>query len=237
MQSMQSTVALGDSVPAGSACGCVPYPELSASSLTRPGGPAVTAANDAVGGYTTEDVLTQVRSDPGVMSHVAQADVVEIEAGANDVGYTDGCGMAVACYSGGVATVGQHLAEIVARVRELAGGHPVAVVLLDYWSVWLGGRYAKAQGPAYVDLVGALTDQVNSVIKRTAARTGAGYVDLRAALKGPDYTEDETPYLAGDATIRTRPGTSRSRPRWSTSSPRPCRADRRQGLRATAAQP
>lgn len=198
VSSMRSTEALGDSVPAGSACGCVPYPQLSASSLTVPGTREVTAANDAVGGYTTGDVLTQVRSDPDVMSRVAQADVVEIEVGANDVGYTEECGTSAACYSPGVATVGQNLAAIVARVRELAGGHRVAVVLLDYWSVWLGGRYARAQGPAYVDAVATVTDQVNSVIKQTAARTGAAYVDLRAAFKGPDYVEDETPYLAGD---------------------------------------
>jgi hypothetical protein len=29
--------------------------------------------------------------------------------------------------------------------------------LLDYWSVWLGGRYADAEGPAYVDAVGSVT--------------------------------------------------------------------------------
>jgi acyl-CoA thioesterase I len=68
----------------------------------------------------------------------------------------------------------QNLAEIIARVRELTEGHPVLLVLLDYWSVWLGGQYAEAQGPAYVD----------------------AYVDLRAAFKGPDYAFDETHHLS-----------------------------------------
>ena len=72
-----STVALGDSVPAGTACDCVPYPELAASSLTVAGSREVTAANDAIGGSTTEGVLAQLSSRPDVSSRVAQADVVE----------------------------------------------------------------------------------------------------------------------------------------------------------------
>ena len=72
------------------------------------------------------------------------------------------------------------------------------VILLDYWSVWLGGQYAEARGPVYVDAAAELTDQVNTVIKGTAAQTGSAYIDLRAAFKGPDYAYDETRYLASD---------------------------------------
>jgi len=196
--SAYSTVALGDSVPAGTACHCVPYPEVAASSLTVAGSREVSAVNDAVGGYTTEDVLAQVRSRPDVSSRVAQADVVEIEVGANDVAHSRSCGTAAACYAPGVSTVEHNLGEIVARVRELTQGHRTLVVLLDYWSVWLGGQYAQDQGTAYVDAAARVTDEVNSVIKQTAAKTGSAYVDLRAAFKGPDYAYDETHYLASD---------------------------------------
>jgi acyl-CoA thioesterase-1 len=72
------------------------------------------------------------------------------------------------------------------------------VILLDYWSVWLGGRYAAAEGPAYVDAATTVTDQMNDVIKDTAADTSSAYVNLRAAFKGPDYAYDETRYLASD---------------------------------------
>src|SRR5512141_762402 len=81
-----SLVALGDSVPYGSNCGCIPYPQLSASSLTVP------ATREAVAGFTTEDVLMQLRSDPDVVSDVRKAYVVEIEVGANDVAYSGSCG-------------------------------------------------------------------------------------------------------------------------------------------------
>jgi acyl-CoA thioesterase-1 len=193
-----SIVALGDSVPHGTSCGCTPYPELSATSLTEPGTREVTAMNDAVGGFTTADVLTQLRSDDDVISQVSMASVVEIEVGANDVAYSGSCGTSVACYQPRIRSTQQNLDEIVARVRDLTAGRPVLLVLLDYWSVWLGGQYAEAKGPAYVDAADGVTDQVNNVIKTTASNTGAAYVDLRAAFKGPNYTYDETRYLASD---------------------------------------
>jgi lysophospholipase L1-like esterase len=158
----------------------------------------VTATNDAVGGFTSADVLTQLRTYPDVVSDVADADVVEIEIGANDVAYGRSCRTLVDCYQPMIRSTEHNLAEIVARVHELTKGHTVLVVLLDYWSVWLGGRYAEAEGPAYVDAAAAVTDQMNTVVKGTAAQTGSAYVDLRAAFKGPDYSYDETRYLASD---------------------------------------
>ena len=191
-------MALGDSVPHGSNCGCTPYPELSGNGLAAPPERTVTVANDAVGGYTTHDVLTQLQSDPVVIDQVRTSDVVEIEIGANDVAYSGSCGTSVACYQPTIPVVEKNLATIVARVHELTTGHQVLVILLDYWSVWLGGQYAAAQGDAYVAAAAEVTDQVNTVIKSTASTTTSAYVDLRAAFKGPDYAYDETHYLAPD---------------------------------------
>lgn len=193
-----SVVALGDSVPSGYNCGCTPYPELSASSLTVPTTRDVTATNDAVAGFTSADVVKQLRSDSEVISDVTKADVVEIEVGANDVAYTGSCRTSVACYQPMIPLIKQNLPEIVAQVRELTKGRPVLVVLLDYWNVWLGGQYAKARGLVYVNTSDTVTDQVNTIIKATAVETGSAYVDLRAAFKGPDYDDDETGYLASD---------------------------------------
>ena len=193
-----SLVALGDSVPRGSNCECTPYPELSASSLTVPATRQVTATNDAVDGFTSADVLTQLRTDFDVASDVANADVVEIEIGANDIAYSRSCRTSVACYQPMIRSTEHNLAEIVTRVHELTVGHEVLVVLLDYWSVWLGGQYAEAEGPAYVHAAAAVTDQMNTAVKGTAVQTGCAYVDLRAAFKGPGYAYDETRYLASD---------------------------------------
>src|SRR5262249_53034002 len=134
----------------------------------------------------------------GVIDHLRRADVIEIEVGANDVGYTTSCGVEVKCYEPRIPTIEKNLAAIVGRVHELASRRKVLVVLLDYWSVWLGGQYAAAKGEAYVAAAEEMTDQVNAVIKSTAAKSGSAYVDLRAAFKGPDYSYDETHYLSND---------------------------------------
>ena len=72
------------------------------------------------------------------------------------------------------------------------------MVLLDYWSVWLGGEYATAQGQAYVDAATAVTTSVNDTIHAVARATGSSYVDLRTAFRGPDDAWDETHLLAPD---------------------------------------
>ena len=193
-----SIVALGDSVPYGSNCRCTPYPPLTASGLTAKTGQTVTAANDAVAGYTTSNVLHQLQSDTAVIDRVRRADVVEVEVGANDVAYSQSCSTSAACYAPKIPAIQTNLDAIVARVHELTAGHKVLVVLLDYWSVWLGGQYAAAKGDAYVHAAATVTDDVNTAIKTTAAKTGSAYVDLRAAFKGPDYAYDETHYLSND---------------------------------------
>ena len=195
---LRSIVALGDSVPYGSNCDCTPYPPLTADGLAATTGQSATAANDAVPGYTTSNVLHQLQSNKAVIDHVRTADVVEIEVGANDVAHSQSCGSDVACYATKIPAVQTNLDEIVARVHALTSAHKVLVVLLDYWSVWLGGTYAAAKGDAYVDAAAAVTGEVNAAVKSTAAKTGSAYVDLRAAFKGPDYAYDETHYLSND---------------------------------------
>ena len=122
----------------------------------------------------------------------------------------------------------KNLTAIVDRVHGLTVGHRVLVVLLDYWSVWLGGAYAAEQGEAYVATAQKLTDEVNTAIKSVATGSGSAYVDLRAAFKGPDYAFDETIFSPTTATTRTRPATSRSPQPPSTSSNPPCMPERRQ---------
>jgi lysophospholipase L1-like esterase len=185
-------------VPRGTNCDCRPYPPLSADGLAATTGDTVTATNDSVAGYTTADVLRQLDSDGNVIGHIRAAHAVEVEVGANDVAYTSSCGTAVDCYAPKIPTIEKNLAAIVRRAHDLASGHEALVVLLDYWSVWLGGKYAAEKGDAYVDAAATVTDQVNDVIESTAAANGAAYVDLRAAFKGPDYSYDETHYLSSD---------------------------------------
>lgn len=185
-------------MPRGTNCNCTPYPQLAADDLAKSASRKVTATNDAVNGATTSSVLSQVDSDASVIGHLRDATAVEIEIGANDVSQTQSCGTSVKCYDPRLAPLEKNLAAIVARVHELTSGHKAVVVLLDYWSVWLGGKYAAAQGPVYVSTAEQMTDEVDSITKTTASETGSRYIDLRAAFKGPNYTYDETHYLSSD---------------------------------------
>jgi lysophospholipase L1-like esterase len=194
-----SLVALGDSVPSGYACKCTPFPQLSAQGLAASTGQAVTATNDAVAGYTTSNVLKQLSSDTTVIDQVRKADAVEINLGENDVPYNaNSCGTSVECYAPLVPVMQKNLAAIVNRVRDLTSGHKVLVVLLDYWSIWLGGTYAREKGHAYVSAARQMTAQVDSAIKTTATQNGSAYVSERRAFKGPSFGYIESHYLATD---------------------------------------
>jgi lysophospholipase L1-like esterase len=142
-------------------------------------------------------VLEQLTSNRDVMRHVRKADVVEIEIGANDVAYNKSCGTSVECYAPKLPAMEANLKAIVRRTRTLVSGRKFLVVLLEYWSVWLGGKHAAAKGEAYV-AAEEMTDRVDTAIASTAAKNGSAYVDLRAAFKGSSYAYDETHYLSSD---------------------------------------
>jgi len=190
--------ALGDSVPAGTACGCDPYPQLTAADLERAVGHTVKTWNDAVAGYTSTDVLQQLESDSRVMDDVRNSGIVLIEVGANDIGYSTACSTTLTCYTPELPQVEANLRKIDARVHELSQGHPVEIVFLDYWSVWLGGHYAEERGPEYVATAEALTDAVDDLIRTEAHASNSSYVDLLTAFRGPDRVWDETHLLAPD---------------------------------------
>jgi lysophospholipase L1-like esterase len=194
-----SIVALGDSVPSGYHCNCTPYPQLSAKGLSASTGETVAATNDAVAGYTTTNLLDQLKSDTAVIDAVKKADALEINVGANDVPYNaNSCGTNVECYAPLVAPMQKNLAAIVTRVHDLTSGHKVLVELLDYWSIWQGGTYARNKGQAYVQAARQMTAQVDSAIKTTASQSGSVYVSERRAFKGPSFGYMETHYLATD---------------------------------------
>jgi len=198
LEGVTAIAALGDSVPYGSACRCTPYPELTGDDIAHAAGHRVDTANEAVPGAVSGDVLAQLDNDAKVIGRVEDSHAVLVEVGANDVANSSACGTDVACYDQKLPQLISNLDAIVGRIHELTAGRRVAIVLLDYWSVWLGGQYAADQGPAYVDAANALTTSVNDAIQSAAGSSGSIYVDLRAAFRGPDYAWDETHLLARD---------------------------------------
>jgi acyl-CoA thioesterase-1 len=190
--------ALGDSVPYGTACHCTPYPQLTGADVGRVAGHPIETSNDAVPGYRTSDVLAQLEHDASVIGRVERSEAVMVEVGANNVAYSSTCATNVACYEQELPQLTNNLDGIVTRIHKLTAGHRTAIVLLDYWSVWLGGQYAVAQGQKYVEAATAVTVSVNDTIKTVARTSGSIYVDLRTAFRGPDDAWDETHLLAPD---------------------------------------
>jgi lysophospholipase L1-like esterase len=191
-----SVVALGDSVPSGGACSCVPYPQLVAATLGRRAGHPVVTHNDAKGGITTADVLHQVRRSSKIRADIAGAQVVIITIGANDIS-SPTCGLSVHCYSWFVRRIGRQLDAVVQEVLLLKHGAPVTVVLTGYWNVWRDGAVARRRGPAYVATSVALTKGTNGQIRVVAARHGLTYVDLWVPFRGTTDADD-TALLAPD---------------------------------------
>jgi acyl-CoA thioesterase I len=198
LEEVTSLTALGDSVPAGTACNCTPYPQLAAADIAKLAGHRVQTVNDAAAGYESKDVRAQLDTDHTVIGDVERSQVVTVEIGANDVGYSAMCGTTIQCYERKIPQLDNNLRTVVARILHLTAGHEVAIVLLDYWNVWLGGQYAKNRGPAYVAAANTVTDSVSDTISAIARSTRALYVDLRTAFRGSSNAWDETHLLAAD---------------------------------------
>jgi lysophospholipase L1-like esterase len=194
---VQRVVGLGDSVPAGSACDCTDYVNLLARGL----GDDVQSTNLAVPGQTSSGLMDQL-SSADVRTAVANADVVVVTIGANDVEADDPstCGSAQdepACYSAELTGLSQNLDRVAAAVVALT--RPGARVLLTgYWNVFLDGATARAQGADYVRIADAVTREVNTRISAAAAAHGAVFVDLFTPFRGADGSKDCTPLLADD---------------------------------------
>jgi lysophospholipase L1-like esterase len=189
--------ALGDSVPYGTACKCIPYPRLTAADISHVARHSVKSMNDSVPGYTSEQVMDQLETNRAVQFHVAVSQAVLVEIGANDVHFSAKCKTNVACYDRRLPRLQHNLGAIANRINRLTGGH-VTLVMLDYWNVWLGGKYAAAHGPAYVDASHRVTASVSNLIRRVAIAHGGYWIDLRTAFRGPNDSYDETHLLAPD---------------------------------------
>lgn len=164
-------VALGDSVAAGSACSCLPFPELVREAASTARGGDAYLLNAAAGGVTSADVLASVRDDDtAVATALPRATVVLLTVGANDFpeALAAGCDAALACYGSRVAAMQTAVGGTIARIAELSRAR---VVVTGYWSVFRDGAVADERGAAYVVTTRALTNRVNDALRAAATRS------------------------------------------------------------------
>lgn len=192
-------VGLGDSVMAGTACGCAgivsSYAARFAAVTHRP----VTGLNLGVPGDTTLDLRRRLGA-PQFGQAVAGADVVIVIVGANDLaplrqrweaGYCP-----ASCYLPPIHAMGSRLSRDISKIRALRHGRPATIVVTTYWNVFVDGAVARAaEGEAQLEWSKDVTEAAGQAGCAAARQHGAVCVDLtrRFAQDG-----DPTPLLAAD---------------------------------------
>lgn len=206
---VHTVVGLGDSVPTGSACGCDDFVTRLVRTLGARQHTPVRGTNLAVGGATSADAVDQL-ADPHTRAALADADLVVVTIGANDVEGTgdptscpssdrqDGDGVVAACYGPRLSRLEDNLDRLLGRVSAAATAPGARILVTGYWNVFLDGAIGRAKGPAYVELADATTRAVNTRLAAAAKAHGATYVDLFTAFRGSDGGDDCTALLADD---------------------------------------
>lgn len=199
-------LALGDSVPAGAACSCTPFPELYGELLARRTGASVRVTNEAVNGLESAGLLAQLQ-EPEVSAAVARADVVLVTIGANDFSerhddVVEGrctAGTSTACVDEELSGLRANLTRILRDIRSLREGRATSVLVTGYWNVFEDKEVAeRAFGAEGLEASIQLTHQVNRAIRAVVAKAGADYVDLFTPFHAPGLTEDSLLAADGD---------------------------------------
>jgi lysophospholipase L1-like esterase len=194
-------VALGDSVPAGSACHCRNFVSSYGDLLARWAGHPVAVTNFARGGAQTADVLRQLRQ-PAVRHAVHNATTVVLMVGANDFyrpfkRVRDGANKSTV-YRAAARRVQQNVEQTIRQIRALHDG-PVTVVVLGYWNVVKDGKVGRRDyGAAGVRAAKSATGWANGALKVAARTEHAVYVPTYRAFKGANGHRDPTRLLAPD---------------------------------------
>lgn len=195
-------VGLGDSVPAGTACGCTSYIALVGQQVAVRAGRSAVVSNLAQPGLTTAGLTTQLQ-DSAVRGKLAVADLIIVTIGANDFDQRllteSDCRpvTGLSCYQDAIGTQRTLLSAVLAQIAALRASSTVTVLVTGYWNVFLDGQVGAAQGSDYVAGSNALTLAENALIASLATGYGDTYVDLYTPFKG-DGTRDDTDLLAAD---------------------------------------
>jgi lysophospholipase L1-like esterase len=195
-------VGIGDSVTKATGCACPGFVEPYAADLpTSADGPA-SALNLGMNGLTAAGLRTLVTTPSPTAASVAEADILLVTIGANDLlpllpkWRASGC--PAACYTPAVDAVGSDIGDIPTAAKTLRGNHPTRILVTDYWNVFADGDVARArETPAYLLWSDELTRALNSRICAAARGAGAICVDLYMPFKG-NGSQNPTTFLAGD---------------------------------------
>lgn len=196
-------VALGDSVPAGTACHCANFVALLGDRIAAALHRRVLVINDARPGEDSTGLRADLDGGSAIGDDVANTDVVVVNIGANDVSFNDysdaGCAAEhTACYTTVFSMLRANLTAVVHRISALRHGQDTQVVVVGYWNIWQDGSVGEAKGPEFQQVSRDLTSAVNRTLQQVALAGGLSYVDLVTPFHGADGASDVDAMLADD---------------------------------------
>lgn len=168
---------------------------------TSAGGPA-RGVNLGGNGLTAAGLLTLVTTHTLTTEGVAEADILLVTIGANDLlpllAKWRASGCPAACYTPAVDAVGSDIRDILTAAKTLRGNHPTRIMVTDYWNVFADGDVASAsETPVYLLWSDELTRALNSRVCTAARGADAICVDLYAPFKR-NGSQNPTKFLAGE---------------------------------------
>jgi lysophospholipase L1-like esterase len=193
-------VGLGDSVTAGTACGCTTFIDLYAAGLAERQNRPVRALNLGRAGLSSVGLAQQLATAP-VHAQLARADTVVVTIGANDlvplVRKWQDRGCPQECVAAPVSAMRDQLSGALAQLRqELPPG--ARVLVTNYWNVFEDGDVAdRLYGDGFADWSDAVTKSANAAICAAANDADDHCVDLYEPFEGAG-DRDPTALLAGD---------------------------------------
>lgn len=210
-QAMGYYVALGDSLAAGYQPGVGDDKDGgyvgAVHDAIRETSPKTRLVNLSCSGETSVTLVSGGRCDYELGSQLAQAvdfltdhgkftRLVTIDIGANDVQRcVDRTTLAVdlPCVSAGMTAVATNLPLVLDKIRALAPN--AKVVVLDYYNPFLATWLLGPGGQTTAQLSVLLQTQLNAIITRAAADSGAALAPISTTFKSTDWTLVTAPGL------------------------------------------
>lgn len=229
-----SVVAIGDSIPFNDSAdcpGCIGFVNSFADALEADAGEPVEASNwSRHDGARTVDIQEQLASDERLRARLAEADVIVMSVGFNDqppfADDHEGCPPAVsdatsladvilaaagtnqACVDGVVPIIRSQIADVFARLREVAPD--AAIATLTAYDSWRGWPELESADPATLEALHAAEtywfQQWNAALCEEAEAAGAVCIDVYGAFNGADGTDPAGELLADDYTHPSQAG-------------------------------
>ncbi|GGI09796.1 SGNH/GDSL hydrolase family protein [Egicoccus halophilus] len=185
-------VALGDSLATGAGA-TTSYVEEYAELVRDDTGADVEVTNFAVDGWTSQDLLSSLQDDDGVQAALADADLVTLDIGGNDLlrvlpTYLSGnCGGEdeLACLRDAAERFAERFDDILDEVAALVGDD-TDVRTLDLYVPFAGDPRVGE----HLDRLRPTLDEVNETILRAADARGVTVAEVHDAFHGEDGLTD-----------------------------------------------